>query len=185
MSLSAHEKLRVAHTLDELGIDLIEAGFPELQSQGARAVRAALARDLQTCSDRRIRDDATSRCPGAGRSGAADPRGLLRAGLHARRQDLEPAPGEGREGRPRREPADDLRVDRVPGRCRQARDLRRRALLRRRSPTTASTALACLRAAAHGRRRHRHLLRHQRRHAAGCDRDRDGRRWSGSWAAPV
>lgn len=28
MSLSAHEKLRVAHKLDELGIDLIEAGFP-------------------------------------------------------------------------------------------------------------------------------------------------------------
>jgi 2-isopropylmalate synthase len=28
MSLSAHEKVRVAHKLDELGIDLIEAGFP-------------------------------------------------------------------------------------------------------------------------------------------------------------
>ena len=28
MSLSAHEKVRVAHRLDELGIDLIEAGFP-------------------------------------------------------------------------------------------------------------------------------------------------------------
>ena len=28
MSLSAHEKLRVAHKLDELGIDIIEAGFP-------------------------------------------------------------------------------------------------------------------------------------------------------------
>ena len=28
MSLSAHEKLRVAHRLDELGVDLIEAGFP-------------------------------------------------------------------------------------------------------------------------------------------------------------
>jgi 2-isopropylmalate synthase len=28
MSLSANEKLRVAHRLDELGIDLIEAGFP-------------------------------------------------------------------------------------------------------------------------------------------------------------
>src|SRR6202035_2246755 len=27
MSLSAHEKLRVAHRLDELGVDLIEAGF--------------------------------------------------------------------------------------------------------------------------------------------------------------
>jgi 2-isopropylmalate synthase len=29
MSLSAEEKLRVAHRLDELGIELIEAGFPE------------------------------------------------------------------------------------------------------------------------------------------------------------
>ncbi len=28
MSLSAHEKVRVAHKLDELGVDLIEAGFP-------------------------------------------------------------------------------------------------------------------------------------------------------------
>src|SRR5581483_7512576 len=28
MSLSAGEKLRVAHRLDELGIDVIEAGFP-------------------------------------------------------------------------------------------------------------------------------------------------------------
>jgi 2-isopropylmalate synthase len=28
MSLSAHEKVRVAHKLDEIGIDLIEAGFP-------------------------------------------------------------------------------------------------------------------------------------------------------------
>src|SRR6059036_513452 len=28
MSLSAQEKLRLAHRLDELGIDLIEAGFP-------------------------------------------------------------------------------------------------------------------------------------------------------------
>jgi 2-isopropylmalate synthase len=28
MSLSAHEKLRVAHLLDEIGVDMIEAGFP-------------------------------------------------------------------------------------------------------------------------------------------------------------
>ncbi|MEA2166745.1 MAG: 2-isopropylmalate synthase, partial [Solirubrobacteraceae bacterium] len=28
MSLSAEEKLRVAHILDGLGIDMIEAGFP-------------------------------------------------------------------------------------------------------------------------------------------------------------
>ena len=41
MSLSAHEKLRVAHKLDELGIDVIEAGFPssnpkELELPGCR-----------------------------------------------------------------------------------------------------------------------------------------------------
>ena len=29
MSLSAQEKVRVAHSLDELGIDVIEAGFAE------------------------------------------------------------------------------------------------------------------------------------------------------------
>jgi 2-isopropylmalate synthase len=28
MSLSAQEKLRVAHVLDELGVALVEAGFP-------------------------------------------------------------------------------------------------------------------------------------------------------------
>ena len=28
MTLSAHEKLRVAHRLDELGVHVIEAGFP-------------------------------------------------------------------------------------------------------------------------------------------------------------
>ncbi len=28
MSLSAQEKLRVVHRLDELGVDVIEAGFP-------------------------------------------------------------------------------------------------------------------------------------------------------------
>ena len=28
MTLSAHEKMRVAHRLDELGVHLIEAGFP-------------------------------------------------------------------------------------------------------------------------------------------------------------
>ena len=28
MSLSADEKLRVVHPLDELGVDLVEAGFP-------------------------------------------------------------------------------------------------------------------------------------------------------------
>ena len=47
MSLSAQEKLRVAHRLDELGIDLIEAGLPELEPEGARAVRAARRGDVR------------------------------------------------------------------------------------------------------------------------------------------
>ena len=47
MSLSAEEKVRVAHLLDELGIPLIEAGFPasnpkeeELFARLARRVAA-------------------------------------------------------------------------------------------------------------------------------------------------
>jgi 2-isopropylmalate synthase len=52
MSLSAHEKLRVAHRLDELGIDLIEAGFPSSNPKelelfellaGERFVKAQIA----------------------------------------------------------------------------------------------------------------------------------------------
>ena len=48
MSLSAGEKLRVAHRLDELGLDLIEAGFPssnpkELELFGLLARRDVLA----------------------------------------------------------------------------------------------------------------------------------------------
>ena len=41
MSLSADEKVRVAHALDALGVHLIEAGFPQLEPQGGGAVRAA------------------------------------------------------------------------------------------------------------------------------------------------
>ena len=43
MSLSADEKLRVAHALDSLGVHLIEAGLPRVQPQGGGAVRAARA----------------------------------------------------------------------------------------------------------------------------------------------
>ena len=131
MSLSAQEKLRVAHRLDELGIDVIEAGFPssnpkELELFGLLGRRVVPAR-----AGRRIRDDPPARHSRRRRSGAARARRLGCAGVHDRRQDLGAAPREGREGRPRREPADDLRVGRVPRRRGQARDLRRRALLRR------------------------------------------------------
>ena len=41
MSLSVGEKLKVVRALDALGVHFIEAGFPELQPEGGRAVRAA------------------------------------------------------------------------------------------------------------------------------------------------
>ena len=98
MSLSAAEKLRVAHMLDELGIHLIEAGFPASNPKelelfellaGERFEHAQIAAFGMT----RRRDVRGRRRPGAARAGR-----LLRAGLHARRQDLEPAPREGRQG---------------------------------------------------------------------------------------
>ena len=119
MSLSAEEKLRVAHRLDELGIELIEAGFPASNPKerelfellaGERFAHAQIAAFGMTRRRGVPRRARTRRC------------GLLaeirRAGLHARRQDLDAAPREGRQGRPRREPADDRRVDRVPARRR-------------------------------------------------------------------
>ena len=44
MTLTAEEKLRVVHALDELGVDLIEAGFPASNPKEQRAVRAARRR---------------------------------------------------------------------------------------------------------------------------------------------
>ena len=80
--------------------------------------------------------------------GPARARRLLRAGLHARRQDLAAARREGRARQPRGEPRDDRRLGRVPR--------RRRASACCSTPSTSSTAtrvdpgyaLDCLRAAA-------------------------------------
>jgi 2-isopropylmalate synthase len=71
MSLSVHEKLRVVHRLDELGIDLIEAGFPSSNPKelelfellaGERLSNASVAafgitrrRDLQAHDDPGLR----------------------------------------------------------------------------------------------------------------------------------
>ena len=107
--------------------------LPELEPQGARAVRAAGRRDVPATREiaafgmTRRRDVARR-----GRPGAAGPRRLLRAGVHAGRQDLGAAPGEGRQGRPRGEPADDRRVGRLPR--------RRRASGSSTTPSTSSTA---------------------------------------------
>ena len=40
MSLSVGEKLKVVEALDGLGVQFIEAGFPELQPEGGRVLRA-------------------------------------------------------------------------------------------------------------------------------------------------
>ena len=131
MSLSAQEKLRVAHRLDELGIDVIEAGFPssnpkELELFGLLAGETFRHARIAAFGMTRRRDSTADADPGLRVLAES-----IRPGVHDRRQDLGPSPREGREGRSRREPADDLRVGRVPRRRGQARDLRRRALLRR------------------------------------------------------
>ena len=130
MSLSVEEKVRVARILDELGVPMIEAGFPTSNPKELelfeRLREAGLSADICAFGMTRRRGVAAEEDAGAARA-----RRVLDAGLDARRQDLGPAPGEGRARRPRREPADDRRVGRVPRRRRQARDLRRRALLRR------------------------------------------------------
>ena len=48
MSLSAQEKLRVAHRLDELGIDLIEAGFPSSNPKELELFEPARRRDASS-----------------------------------------------------------------------------------------------------------------------------------------
>ena len=164
MSLSVEEKVRVAHVLDDLGIPFIEAGFPASNPKEAelfeRLEHERLRADVCAFGMTRRRDVARRRGPGAARA-----RRVVRAGLHAGRQDLEPAPREGRQGRPRREPGDDRRVGRVPGRAGQARDLRRRALLRRLARRPGLRARLPARRG-RGGRRERHAVRHQRRLAA-------------------
>ena len=131
MSLSAPEKVRVAHRLDELGIDLIEAGFPSSNPKELELFELLAAERFSNASIAafgmtRRRENAADQDPalqGPGR--------LLRARVHARGQDLEPSSGEGGQGRPGGEPAHDLGVDRLPGRPGQAGRLRRRAFLRR------------------------------------------------------
>ena len=61
MSLSAEEKLRVVHALDELGVHLIEAGFPASNPK-ERELFELLARErLRERRDRRLRHDPPAR----------------------------------------------------------------------------------------------------------------------------
>ncbi len=47
MSLTAEEKLRVVHVLDELGIDMIEAGFPSSNPKEQELFELLAAEDLR------------------------------------------------------------------------------------------------------------------------------------------
>ncbi len=65
LSLTAEEKLRVVHALDELGVDLIEAGFPSSNPK-ERELFGLLEREtLAQRRDRRVRDDPSARCEAA------------------------------------------------------------------------------------------------------------------------
>ena len=100
MSLSAQEKLRVAHRLDELGIDLIEAGFP---SSNPKELKLFDLLGREPFDSAQIAAFGMTRRRGVEGGGGPRPAGagpLLRAGLHVGRQDLGAAPGEGRQGRP-------------------------------------------------------------------------------------
>ena len=131
MSLTAAEKVRLVHRLDDLGIDIIEAGFPASNPKEAELF-ALLERELLAPrDDRRLRHDPPAwRGRRRGRRAARAGR-LLRDDLHDRRQDVDQPRREGRPRLARGEPRDDRRVRRVPRGERQARHLRRRARLRR------------------------------------------------------
>ena len=105
MSLSAEEKLRVAHALDEPRRPPDRGRLPELEPEGGGRVRSARAGVVRARPGRRLRDDPPPRRGGGRGSRPAPARRQLRAGLHARRQDVAAAPREGHPRRPRGEPA--------------------------------------------------------------------------------
>ena len=155
-------------------------GLPVVEPQGARALRAAGPGALRARRHRRLRDDAPARCGGGRGRRPARARRLLRAGVHDRRQDVGPAPREGRARRPRREPGHDRRVGGLPGAGGQAGGLRRRALLRRLPRRPRLRVGLPARGGRRGRRDGR-PLRHQRLVAAasGGRGDRRGARRRG------
>ena len=71
MSLSAEEKLRVAHRLDELGIELIEAGFPASNPKERELFELLAGERFAQAPDRRVRHDAPARRRGRRRRRAA------------------------------------------------------------------------------------------------------------------
>ena len=161
MSLSAAEKARVVQALDELGVQMIEAGFPSSNPKEEELFASLAELELEQRGRLRLRDDPAARGGGGRRPGAPHPDRLLRAGGHPGRQDLGPPPGEGDQGLARGEPGDDRRVGRLLPRAGQAGRLRRRALLRL-LPRGPRVRALLPRGGDRRRGRERHPLRHQR-----------------------
>ena len=168
MSLSVDEKLRVAHALDSLGVHLIEAGFPGSNPKEEEFFELLARRELRERRDRGLRDDAP---PGRRRPRTTPRCGCwprcFAPGLHARRQDVVAAPGEGHAGASREE---NLRDDRrlvaflVAQGKRVIYDAEHFFDGYRDDP---DYALELPARPPPRRRRERDAVRHQRRHAAG------------------
>ena len=170
LTLTAEEKLRVVHALDALGVHLIEAGFPASNPKEQELFELLAGERLSVAEIVAFGMTRRREIGGRGRRGAARPRGVLRAGVHARRQGLGAARREGRARLARGEPGDDRRLGRVPRGRGQARAVRRRALLRRLRARPRLRAGLPARGRRGGRRAAR-AVRHQRRLAAAADPD--------------
>src|SRR5260370_37075392 len=75
MSLSAEEKLRVAHRLDELGGDLIEAGFPSSNPKELKLFELLAGERPGPAGGAGLRGDPPPRPAGARRPGPDGPGG--------------------------------------------------------------------------------------------------------------
>ena len=142
MSVSVDEKVRIALRARRARAALHRGRLSGLEPQGDRLLRAHGAREAAARRARGLRHDAPQ---GRGRRRRPRPAGAgrrLDSGRDHRRQDLGPAPAHRAAREPRREPAHDRRVGRVPRGAGQARDLRRRALLRRLGRRRRSTRCA-------------------------------------------
>ena len=78
MSLSADEKVRVAHALDSLGVHMIEAGFPSSNPKEIALFEILAGEQLRARRDRRVRHDPPPR------RGRRRRRGPARAGRQLR-----------------------------------------------------------------------------------------------------
>ena len=176
VSFSVADKLRIAERLDAFGVHYIEGGWPGIESQGHRVLRAGQAPDVHARAARRVRLDAAQghdRCGATIRCGCSSTptrrssRSSARRGCCTSREVLQTTPDENLAMI-----EDTVRLLKQHGKfvvydaehC--VRRLQGRTGVRARD-------LAGRRAR---RRRRRHAVRHQRRIAAGRDRGDHARR---------